>query len=140
MLRWLELQLRVKAAYRRALSWTRREDSGPRPQRSPRTGSRIAGRVAAGFAALVAVLVVVLATLDWNVMRGPLSRYLSSRLEREVRIEGDLDVTLFSWTPGATVHGLVVQQPDWVRERNNIAESFAEIGRASCRERVLCVV
>jgi AsmA family protein len=127
MLRWPELQSRAKAAYRRALGWMSREDSGPAPKRSSRR--RVAGRIAVGFAALVGVLVLVLATLDWNTMRGPLSRYLSARFDREVRIDGDLDVTLFSWTPRATLNGLVVQQPDWVTEQNSGAESFAEIER-----------
>lgn len=126
MLRWPELQSRAKAAYRRALAWVSREDSGPG---STGTGGRVALRVFAGLAALVGIFVLVLATLDWNAMRGPLSRYLSSRLEREVRIDGDLDVTLFSWTPSATLNGLVVQQPDWVSEQDNSTESFAQIER-----------
>jgi len=127
MPRWPELQARAKTAYRRALEWIRREDSGP--QRSSRPSGRVAARIAAGLAALVAIVVLVLATLDWNAMRGPLSRYLSSRLDREVRIDGDLDVTLFSWTPRAILNGLIVQQPDWVKEQNANAESFAEIER-----------
>ena len=129
MFRWPELESRARAAYRRALAWMSREDSGPQRPRSPRTGGRVAVRIAAGFATLIGVFVLVLATLDWNAMRGPLSRYLSSRLDREVRIDGDLDVTLFSWTPRATLNGLAIQQPDWVKEQNNSAESFAEIER-----------
>lgn len=129
MRRWPELRSRAKAAYRNALAWISREDSGPASQRPARSGGRVAGRIAIGFAALFAVLIVVLATLDWNLMRGPLSRHLSARLDREVRIDGDLDVRLFSWTPRAVLNGLIVQQPDWVREQDNNAESFAEIER-----------
>ena len=90
---------------------------------------RTLGHIALGFVGVLAVLVVVLATLDWNAMRGPVSHYLSSRLDREVRIDGDLDVALFSWTPRATVNGLVIQQPAWVKEQNIAAEPFAEIER-----------
>lgn len=90
---------------------------------------RIAGRIALGFAGMVAALVLVLALIDWNAMRGPVSRYLSARFDREVRIDGDLDVTLFSWTPRATVNGLVVQQPEWVTDQNSKAGTFAEIER-----------
>ena len=127
MFRWPELQSRIHAASRRALAWMKRDDSGPVLTGPRPRGWRIAGRVAAGFVALMAVLVLVLATLDWNAMRGPVSRFLSARLDRGVRIDGDLDVALFSWTPRATVTGLVVQQPDWVKEQNTQAESFAEI-------------
>lgn len=129
MLRWPELQSRANAAYRRTTAWLRRDDSGPASPGARPRGWRTAGRIAAGFAGLAAVFVLVLATLDWNAMRGPLARYLSTRLERDVRIDGDLDVALFSWTPRATLNGLVVQQPDWVKEQNNSAESFAEIER-----------
>jgi uncharacterized protein involved in outer membrane biogenesis len=78
---------------------------------------------------IVAALVLVLAMIDWNAMRGPVSRHLSARLDRDVRIDGDLDVSLFSWTPRATVNGLVVQQPGWVKEQNGKADTFAEIER-----------
>ena len=127
MPRWPELQPKLKAAWRRALAWMRREDSGSPSPHPQGTGGRVAGRIGVGVLSLMAVLIAVLALLDWNVMRAPLSRYLSSRLDREVRIDGDLDVTLFSWTPRAVLNGLVVQQPDWVRERNNNTEAFAEI-------------
>src|SRR4051794_2145394 len=42
------------------------------------------------FAGVIAVCLVILATLDWNALRGPVARYLSGRLHREVRIDGDL--------------------------------------------------
>jgi uncharacterized protein involved in outer membrane biogenesis len=60
--------------------------------------------------------VLVLVFLDWNAMRGPVGRYLSGRLHREVRILGDLDVKLFSWTPTAVVNDLVIAQPQWVAQ------------------------
>ena len=79
------------------------------------------------FAGLVAILIIVLATLDWNVMRGPVGRYLSGRLHREVTITGDLKVKLFSWTPVADVNGLVIAQPDWVGEKIRTAGPFADV-------------
>jgi uncharacterized protein involved in outer membrane biogenesis len=72
-----------------------------------------AGGILAGT---VVTLVLVLALLDWNTLRGPVSQYLSGRLHREVRIEGPLNVKLFSWTPTAELNGLFIEQPDWVRE------------------------
>src|ERR1700733_839192 len=46
------------------------------------------------FAALV-----TLYFLDWNQMRGPLGHYLSRRTGREVRIDGNLNVDLFTLQP-----------------------------------------
>ncbi|HEY9236016.1 MAG TPA: AsmA family protein, partial [Phenylobacterium sp.] len=65
------------------------------------------------FAALVAGVVVVLAVLDWNMLRGPISRYASERTGREVAIDGDLDVNILSWKPTASVNGLRIGNPAW---------------------------
>ena len=62
-------------------------------------------------------------------MRGPVGRYLSGRLHREVTIAGDLKVKLFSWTPSADVNGLVIAEPDWVDEKIRAAGPFAEVQR-----------
>ena len=130
MLRWLEAKSRAKSLYKRARQWMRRDESGARSTRARRNGGRIAAGIAGGILSMVAVLVIVLATLDWNSMRGPVSRYLSSSLNRPVSIEGDLDVALFSWTPRTTMSGLVIQQPDWVTEENNKdTDAFADIER-----------
>ncbi|MEY4966046.1 MAG: hypothetical protein RL274_1629 [Pseudomonadota bacterium] len=66
---------------------------------------------------LLAFLVATLVTLyflDWNQMRGPLSRYLSERTGREVRIDGNLGVTLFTLQPIIDVGGLYIGNPSWV--------------------------
>ena len=73
---------------------------------------------------LIAILLIVLATIDWNAMRGPVSNYLSARLDRPVRIAGDLDVHLFSWTPTATANDIIVAQPSWASDAK---EDFADI-------------
>src|SRR3569832_2155791 len=52
--------------------------------------------------------VVTLYFLDWNQMRGPVSRYLSHRTGREVRIDGNLSVKLISWQPRIQAGGLFV--------------------------------
>src|ERR1044072_4478451 len=51
---------------------------------------------------LLAFLIAALITLyflDWNQMRGPLGRYLSHHTGREVRLDGNLSVKLFSFQP-----------------------------------------
>ena len=69
------------------------------------------------LAAALAVLaagILWLYFLDWNTMRGPLARYASYRLGRQVRIEGPLDVDLFRLTPVVSASGLTVANPSWV--------------------------
>ena len=68
----------------------------------------------AALVVLVAIA-VFLAVFDWNWLRGPISRYASLKTGREVRIEGDLNVKLWSWTPEATVNGLTIGHPKWMR-------------------------
>ncbi|MBW3560761.1 MAG: AsmA family protein, partial [Proteobacteria bacterium] len=65
------------------------------------------------FAVLSTALVVFFLLFEWNWLRGPIGRYASARLDREVRIHGDLDVKLFSRTPRATANGITVRQPAW---------------------------
>ncbi|MBV9992761.1 MAG: AsmA family protein [Alphaproteobacteria bacterium] len=82
------------------------------------------------WAATVFVVVLLSAVawlyfLDWNTMRGPVGRYLSHRLGREVKIEGDLKVHLFTWTPNLTADRVTVRNPDWV-SKDKLA---ADIGR-----------
>lgn len=52
--------------------------------------------------------------LDWNQMRGPVGRWLSHRTGREIRIDGNLAVNLFSWQPSADAEGLYIGNPKWV--------------------------
>jgi uncharacterized protein involved in outer membrane biogenesis len=64
--------------------------------------------------AFLVAAIITLYFLDWNQMRGPLSRYLSSRSGREVRIEGNLSVKLFSWQPSIDVGEVFIGNPGWV--------------------------
>ena len=109
-------------------AWLKRDRHGPSnpPRKTRFRALKWTGSI---FAGLVAIIVIVLATLDWNSMRGPVSRYLSGRLHREVTIAGDLKVKLFSWTPSADVNGLVIAQPDWVDEKIRTAGPFADVQR-----------
>ncbi|MBS0334336.1 MAG: AsmA family protein [Proteobacteria bacterium] len=53
------------------------------------------------------------AVWDWNWFRGPVARVASARMHRQVSIDGDLKVHLFSWQPSASVSGLRVANPAW---------------------------
>lgn len=77
----------------------------------------VAGRVAAwtlgGLALLVAVAALLLALVDWNAARGPIGRFASARLHREVVLEGPLQVRLWSLKPSATIQRLRIGNPAW---------------------------
>ncbi|MEO8811699.1 MAG: AsmA family protein [Caulobacteraceae bacterium] len=77
----------------------------PRPL-FPRVGAVIG-------AALLLAIVVFLLVFQWNWLRGPIARIASGRLHRQVTITGNLDVRPWSWSPSATVHGLVIGNPPW---------------------------
>jgi AsmA family protein len=64
--------------------------------------------------AVLVALVITLYFLDWNLMRGPISRYLSHRYGRVVEIQGDLKVDLFRRQPHVSVDDLVIGNPSWL--------------------------
>lgn len=64
-------------------------------------------------AAFLIAAVIALYFLDWNQMRGPVSRYASNRLGRPVSIEGDLKVDLFRRQPHVSVGDLFIGNPSW---------------------------
>jgi uncharacterized protein involved in outer membrane biogenesis len=64
--------------------------------------------------AILVAAIITLYFLDWNQMRGPIGRYLSSRTGREVRIDGNLAVKLFTWQPSVDAGGIYVGNPKWV--------------------------
>jgi len=64
---------------------------------------------------LLVALAVLIAIWDWNWFKGPISRYASVRTGREVRIEGNLNVKPWSWTPQVTADGLTIGHPKWMK-------------------------
>src|SRR5215470_9246440 len=73
--------------------------------------------------AILFAAVVTLYFLDWNQMRGPIGRYLSHRTGREVRIDGNLSVKLFSRTPTIDAAGLYIGNPQWAQDAANTAQA-----------------
>lgn len=67
----------------------------------------------AALGVVILALAVFLATFNWNQARGAIGRFASARLHREVAIDGDLKVRLWSWEPSATIRNLRVGNPDW---------------------------
>ncbi len=75
---------------------------------------------AGGTFLLLALLVLFLALFQWNWLRGPIGDWASARYDREIELEGDLDVNLFSWTPSTQVRGLRIGGPDWALEEDTL--------------------
>ena len=69
---------------------------------------------AGGAVAFVTVIILVLGLLDWNMLKPPIEKIASARMDRKVTIDGNLRVNLLSWTPSATLEGIRVANPDWV--------------------------
>lgn len=83
-------------------------------------------RIAIGLLLVVLLAVIVfLAQPNWNWFRPTLTSIVAARVHRPVRIDGDLRVHLFSFTPSATLNGLKIGQPvDFVQNapKDNLAE------------------
>jgi uncharacterized protein involved in outer membrane biogenesis len=66
---------------------------------------------------LLLALIVFLSLFRWNWLRGPLAHEISHRLDRPVAITGDLEVRPWSWSPSATINGLVIGNAPWAGKR-----------------------
>ncbi|HJS46152.1 MAG TPA: AsmA family protein [Rhizomicrobium sp.] len=64
--------------------------------------------------ALLVGAIVTLYFLDWNQMRGPIGRYLSHQTGREIRLDGNLSVKLFSWQPSMDAQNVFIGNPSWL--------------------------
>ena len=71
-------------------------------------------RTTAVLALLAAGVAIFAYEFRWDWFRGPIARYASQRTGRPVQILGHLEVHPFSWTPWATVGGLVIGDPKWM--------------------------
>lgn len=130
-----------EAAARRRLqsagTWTREHFQAARDRLAStrfRKPSRKALYISGGVVATLAVAVAILVAIwDWNWFRGPVARYASAKMHREVTIAGDLNVHLWSWQPSATVDRIRIANPAWAPDRANMAE----IERLSVKIRLL---
>ncbi len=77
-----------------------------RPSHHPHPRLWAGGGVAGLF--LLIALVLVLASLNANMLRGPISAEASLMAHRPIAIRGDLKLHLFSWTPGAEAYDVTV--------------------------------
>ncbi len=84
---------------------------------------RTAGLVLAGLL-LAAVLAVVL--FPWDMLRGPLNRYVSETTGRSFEITRRLDVQL-GWTTRVVADGLTFANPAWASEPYLVKAEQAEV-------------
>jgi uncharacterized protein involved in outer membrane biogenesis len=95
--------------------WIKANDPVYKAFRRPGRTEQIVGGVAL---LLIAALVIFLLLFDWNWLRGPIGRWASAKYDREIALQGDLDVHLFSWTPSVVVRDLKLGGPTWAREKD----------------------
>lgn len=85
-----------------------------------RRPGRTEAMAAGGTLLLVALLLLFIALFQWNWLRGPIGDWASAKYDREIELNGDLDVNLFSWTPSAHVRGLRIGGPDWALQEDTL--------------------
>ena len=79
-----------------------------------------------GLAVLVALLALLLALFPWDVLRGPLNRYVSERTGRHFEITRKLDVKL-GRTTRILADGIEFANPDWAHDRQLVTAESAEV-------------
>lgn len=102
---------RTRAAAGRA--WVGANDPVWRAWRRPGKPEIWSGAIAG---TLILCAVLGLALFDWNHLRGPIGRWASATWDRDISIDGDLDVRLFSRTPSLSVESLRIGGPGWADE------------------------
>jgi uncharacterized protein involved in outer membrane biogenesis len=88
-------------------------DTATKPQSEPSPRRRALIWTGGVFLALALAAAILAAIWDWNWFRGPVAAIASGRMHRQVSIDGDLRVHLWSWQPSATVDRVRIANPAW---------------------------
>lgn len=83
-------------------------------------------KVLAGAAAVVALLALLIAFFPWDLLRGPLNRYVTEKTGRHFEITRRLDVKL-GRTTRILADGLEFANPDWARNPMLVKAEGAEV-------------
>lgn len=83
-------------------------------------------KLLAAVAVLVVAFALLLAFFPWDLLRGPLNRYVSDRTGRHFEITRHLDVKLGS-TTRILADGIVFANPEWARDPQMLQAETAEI-------------
>ena len=97
-------------------------DESPKPlEGSRRRPKWVLGTLAVALGLVVLAVIVAQYWLHGNHLRGPLVRYIEAHTGREIRIEGPLEMQLFSRHPFVKASRVTVGNPPW-SEPGNLAE------------------
>lgn len=83
-------------------------------------------KVLAGLVVLAALLALLVAFFPWDVLRGPLNRYVSEKTGRHFEITRRLDVKL-GRTTRVLADGIAFANPEWAKDPHLIKAEGAEI-------------
>jgi len=93
---------------------------------APTLTSRLWFKVLAGIVVVLLALVLLAVFFPWDVLRGPVNRYVSDKTGREFAITRHLDVKLGRITR-VIMDGLEFANPDWAQDRHLIKADGAEV-------------
>jgi AsmA family protein len=96
------------------------------PPSRPRLHNALWARIAAGIVAVLVLLVLLVLFFPWDVLRGPLNRYVSEQTGRKFEITRRLDVKL-GRTTRVLADGIEFANPPWAREPYLVKAEAAEI-------------
>lgn len=87
----------------------------PSPEPPPHKGRvrKVLAWVGGVLAVVILALALFIAFFDWNAARGPIGRFASARMHREVVLAGPLEAHLWSLKPSVTIRGLRIANPTW---------------------------
>lgn len=96
-------------------------------QNNKQTGRRWAVRIVTAFVALFAILVLVVMFFPWDVLRGPVNRYVSEKTGRTFEITRHLDVDLGWRSATVKLDGIEFANPAWARDPYLVRAERAEL-------------
>jgi uncharacterized protein involved in outer membrane biogenesis len=83
-------------------------------------------KILAGLVLLLAALVLLAAFFPWDLLRGPVNRYVSEKTGRHFEITRRLDVKL-GRTTRVLADGIEFANPDWAQDRHLVKAQAAEV-------------
>ncbi len=83
-------------------------------------------KLAIGLAAMVLLMVLILIFFPWDVLRGPVSRYVTEKTGRHFEITRRLDVKL-GRTTRILADGIEFANPDWAKDPFLVKAESAEV-------------
>ncbi|MBB1600691.1 AsmA family protein [Variovorax sp. UMC13] len=90
-------------------------------------GRKWAVRIVTALVALFAVLVLVVMFFPWDVLRGPVNRYVSEKTGRTFEITRHLDVDLGWRSATVKLDGIEFANPSWARDPYLVRADRAEL-------------